>query len=169
MNPNESKTTPATPAPTSIAPGGTTATPVNGKAEAPRFVIEANSPRELLVKVTRAILLEEGFMAVEKTDEGGKVKSKYAIWNMNDDGKITTSPYPSLTLTPEEGLLLPTEDGLPAVLGVSLALKQLGPKATLASRIAERQVATATRSAANASKAQTDDLLAELRRRGVKV
>lgn len=166
MNPNESKS--ATPAPTSIAPGGT---PPVGKTEepAPRFLIAANSERELALKVARELLKSSAFITVEKTDAEGKANGKYALWNLDDSGKVSTAMAAGITLTAEEAATLPTGDGFPVMFSTSVVLRQLTPKNALTARIAERRVATANRSKANAERAADDDLYATINARRAKL
>lgn len=133
---------------------------------APKFVIEANSPRELALKVARAIF-KTGQFDLRQTQPEKGTPSSYAVWNLDDSGKVSNSMMHGITLTMDEAKQFPTERGVPVLFSVNFALRQLTPLAAASAAINERHVQTAARDAASASKASDAALLAEYNKRRI--
>ena len=135
---------------------------------AAKFIITANSPRELALKTAQA-LLREGLFEDRET-QGGKdgkgEKKPYAVWNLDDSGTIANY-NDGITLTPEEARMFPTGKGLPVVFSSSFALRQLAPAAVVAARISERLAMTATREANKVASASNSALLDEINKRRI--
>jgi hypothetical protein len=121
------------------------AVPASSATAAPstarKFVLQADSIEDLAISFAEVLLKSEMFVTKDNKSGNG---NKYAIWQLSDG--LSTNPYSQgLGLNEAQARRLPTKDGVPAVLGFDIVMRQLTPLAGVKTKLAERQAATANR------------------------
>lgn len=146
------------------------------KAPSVKFIAEGNTAAEVMRDLVAqgatltdlgvglmACVLHDRTQKIEHTKvppEDSKAKLPYAIWKLNDGGNATER-WLGAGLTFEQASLLPVEGGVPSVLGVEIAMRQIDNPATITAKFIARQAATATKHATNAAVLSDEALIAE--------